>query len=127
MKRIGCFLAKRERNCCGRCQTKPQRRWLKTTMPYASAKRSRVVADAPAASESSSVEMPASLPDATVATSPLPLPLCFPLPFPFPLVRAVAIPAGRSPGVRLDVPTEADCEPICELTGEVTGDADAAG
>ena len=32
-KRIGCFLAKRERNCCGRCQTKPQRRWLKTTMP----------------------------------------------------------------------------------------------
>src|SRR5439155_24851063 len=34
--RIGCFLAKRDRNCCGRCQTNPQRRWLKTTMPYLS-------------------------------------------------------------------------------------------
>jgi hypothetical protein len=32
-KRILCFFAKRLRNCCGRCQTKPQRRWLKTTMP----------------------------------------------------------------------------------------------
>ena len=28
-----CRLAKRERNCWGRCHTNPQRKWLKTTMP----------------------------------------------------------------------------------------------